>query len=917
MSTFAWREFMIHHVWTASLLTSSAVIAATPDYEGTVCITNDGTRLEVMTEPDVNIVLVYPTPPGGGWMMTMEAPGHFSHLLGNMSPGDELTFNLVMQNPTQYAFPEHQLVLEPDCLSFERDDVTPPPPRGFRHEFDVNESEVLIRFESGANGTYLGDTTNVVLNYRIDDGPIKSVSLTEHEPGRWSAVIPEAGAGKAMSYWFTQQIDAQYQDTALLDCIIGEPHIEPDWPVISRRVGRFRHRHPNEWRFDNYVEDYGVGKSYEMTMTDWGNRVEIALHVDEDLPVNRVDFRYFTWNDPFTTGCHRPETLVNQIMSGGQNHFTYMVEDVTPGTIIDFDLTFIELPTPGLQYYSEFFYYRVGKGAFGPHVSDPRISPVGAAAESHVYSPRFGFAQHASTLSLEELKSFMDGKVIFETDFENSDLLNFTTRFTCCAGPIGQTIVESPAFKNGVIGPSYAAASCIQCHNMDGRGATPFAGEDLVSLVAQTSIPGKGAFGEPVPHPYYGSQLDIAAEGDIEPEGRLQVTYEEITGYFDDGTSYSLRKPTYRFMDMSHGSLGSNIPDELSTPGYQGIADFSPRIAPMLPGLGMLEAVADSAILELEDPEDVDGDGISGRANWVWDQQSQKTVLGRFGWKANQPNIRQQTSEAFRRDLGITTTLNPWQDCGELSEDCDTGDGLPELSSNELDLVEAYIRGLTLPPRRNYNDPMATAGMHLFKQANCQSCHRPTLLTGFQHPIEGFQNQVIEPFTDLLLHDMGPELADNRPHYQASGNEWRTPPLWALSYVTHALGLPENCDEPSSGGATPNFLHDGRARNLSEAILWHGGEALESKKAYLAMNSMERSQLLAFVAYPFADPIFNDIEPSPPCRHDIDENGQVDVMDVLLLLGNWGQAGIGDTNGDGTVDAQDILSMLKYYGQIC
>lgn len=904
--------------FSCSLLTSVSVGAATPDYQGQICTTDEGVRLEVTTEPDVNLVLVYPTPPGGGWPMTMESPGFFSHELSGLSAGDDLVFNLVMQNPVQHAFPDHQLTISPDCVAFERDDVTPPPPRGFRHDISAGESGIRIHFESGANGTYLGDTTSVDLNYRIGAGPIESVTLLEDTSGHWSANIPGPRAGDSMSYWFTQQIDAQRQDTALLNCIIGEPHVEPDWPIVTRRVGRFRHRHPNEWRFDNYVEDYGVGKSYEMTMTDWGNRVDVSLHVDEDLPVNRVDFRYFTWNDPFSMGCHRPETLVNQIMDGSQNHFTYEVEDVTPGTIIDFDLTFIDLPTPGLQYYSEFFYYRVGQGAFGSNVSDPRVSPVGAAGESHVYSPRFGFAQHASTLTLNELKAFMDGKVIFETDFENSDLLNFTTHFTCCAGPIGQTIVESPAFKSGVIGPRYAAASCIQCHNMDGRGATPFEGSDLISLVAQTSIPGQGPFGEPIPHPFYGSQLDVAVEGDNQPEGRLQVTYEEITGHFDDGTPYSLRKPTYRFMDMSQGSLGSNLPDESSTQGYQGIAEFSPRIAPILPGLGMLEAVSNGTILEMEDPDDADGDGISGRANWVWDQQSRKTALGRFGWKANQPTIRQQTSEAFRRDLGITTSLNPWQDCGELSDECDQGDGQPELSSNELDLVEAYIRGLTLPPRRNYNDPMAVAGMHLFKEANCQSCHRPTLVTGLEHPIEGFQNRVIEPFTDLLLHDMGPELADNRPHYLASGSEWRTPPLWALSYVTHALGLPENCDEPASGGAIPNFLHDGRARSLSEAILWHGGEATESKKAYLAMNATERAQLLAFVAYPFADPIFNnDIESSPPCRHDLDGSGQVGVNDVLLLLGNWGRAGIGDVNDDGIVDTLDMLGMLKYYGQSC
>ena len=908
---------MFRYVLLTVLLAQSATMAVTPNYHGQICLTEDGASIAVMTDPDVTVVLIYPDPPGGGWMMTMNAPGEFTHDLNALTLGETLTFNLVMQNPTQYAFPQHQIVLTENCMDFARDDVTPPPPRGFRHAIELEGSGIRIRFESGANGTYLGTTTNVLIKHRIGNGPFNSTALIEEEPGKWSVLIPDVEAGQQMTYWFSQQIDAQVQDTALLEYTIGQEVDEQSWPVISQRVGRFRHRHPNEWRFDNYVEDYGIGKSYELTMTDWGNRVEILLSIDEDLPVNRVDFRYFTWNDPFTTGCHRPETLVNQIMDGSQNVFTYQVNDVTPGTIIDFDLTFIDLPTPGLQYYSEFFYYRVGKGVFGAHVSNPRVSAVGEMGESHVYSPRFGFAQHASTLSLDELKDFMDGKIFFETDYENADLLNFTTHFTCCAGPIGQTIVESPVYKPDVIGPKYAAASCIQCHNMDGRGETPFSNMDLVSLVAQTSIPGKGAFGEPIPHPFYGSQIDVAAEANTNPEGRIQVTYEEIEGYFDDGTPYSLRKPIYRFMDMAYGSLGTNIPDEDASLGYEGVAEFSPRIAPMLPGLGMLEAVSDATILAMEDPLDSDQDGISGRANWVWDQQSQQTALGRYGWKANQPNIRQQTSEAFRRDLGITTSLSPWQDCGEYADDCETGSGLPELNGSELDLVESYIRGLTLPPRRNYEDPMAIAGMHLFKEAKCQSCHRPTMLTGSDHPIAGFRNRTIEPFTDLLLHDMGPGLADNRPHFQASGSEWRTPPLWGLSYVKHALGLPENCDDPASGGATPNFLHDGRARNLSEAILWHGGEAENSRQIYLAMNAVERSQLLAYVAYPFADPIFDENDAPPPCVHDLNADGVVEVTDVLLLLRNWGKSGSGDVNGDGQIDADDMLSILQHYGLIC
>ena len=510
----------------------------------------------------------------------------------------------------------------------------------------------------------------------------------------------------------------------------------------------------------------------------------------------------------------------------------------------------------------------------------------------------------------------MDGKVTFETDFDTTELLNFSTHFDCCAGPIGQPIDSSPAFQSGILGPRYAAASCIQCHVMDGRAPTPQPGQALIGLLAQTSIPGQGSHGEPLAHPLYGNQLDIAAEGKTIIEGRLQVSYEDLNGFFDDGTPYTLRKPIYEFHDMAHGSLGTNLPDMNGSSGYQDLAEFSPRIAPMLAGLGLLEAVDEADILAMEDPQDADGDGISGRANRVWNQQTESLDIGRFGWKANQPTIIQQTAEAFRRDLGITTHLTPEHDCGDSQQDCDPGNGLPELAPGGLEQVTAYVQGLALPPRRNYSDPMAVAGLHLFKAANCQSCHVPRLQTGSTHAIVSYRNITIEPFTDLLIHDMGPGLADGRPHFQASGSEWRTPPLWALSYVQHALGLPETCEDPESGGETPNFLHDGRARSLMEAILWHGGEAEDSRRAVLAMDTIEREELLAYLAYPFDDPALHQ-EDISACVGDVDGDGEINVNDLLLLLGNWGNSGAGDLDDDGIVDSSDVLSLLGVYGEPC
>jgi CxxC motif-containing protein (DUF1111 family) len=898
--------------------------AVTPDYNGTVCPIDGGVRVEVYVEANTSFMLIFPTPPGnGGWVMNQDAPGVFSHFIPDLAAGDALAFSLILQNPQQYTYPEHHLTIEPDCATFERDDVMPPPPRGFWQDVVLRDEQPWFTFTAGAESINVDRTTEVQATYRLDDGALTTITLQEVEPGLFEAPIPGASADMQMEYWFSQLIGIQVMHSAMLERNIGEPWVEPDWPILTKRSGRFRDRHPNEWRFDNFVADYGQGRTFELEVTDWGNRMDVTVTVDPGAEVGRMDFKRFVYNDPYSDPCNRALTSINMVMEKNGNVFTGSVEDITPGAIIDFDFTFIDVTSgQGVSsYYSEFYYYRVGAGAFGPETPDPRRSAVGRAGATNVFSYRFGLAQHAPTMTHADLNAFLDGKVIFETDYDDAELLNFNTHFDCCAGPLGPMIQTSPVFRDGMLGPRYNAASCVQCHMMDGRGPTPYTDQDLFGLVAQLSIPGQGQQGEPIPHPLYGRQLDVASEGNVQAEGRLQVSYEQINGTFDDGTPYTLRKPVYHFKDLAYGSLGKNIPDDIGSPGYPGVAHFSPRIAPMLSGLGMLEAVSIAEILSREDPDDTDGDGISGRANRVWDETAQGTVVGRFGWKANQPSLIQQAAEAFRTDLGITSPMAPNHDCGVQQTDCNTDSGGPELQAHEVDLVAAYLQGLTLPPRQNYQDPQARAGMHLFKQANCQACHIPTLQTGSSYPIVALRNITIEPFTDLLLHDMGPGLADGRPQFQANGNEWRTPPLWALSYVQHALGVPTTCDDPTSGGAEPNFLHDGRARTLMEAILWHGGEAQASKQAVLAMSQQEREDLLAYVAYPFADPIFNegdgDDDNLPACQADLDGNGVVDVRDLLLMLINWGQPGPADLSGDGMVESEDLLILLGLYGEQC
>ena len=255
-------------------------------------------------------------------------------------------------------------------------------------------------------------------------------------------------------------------------------------------------------------------------------------------------------------------------------------------------------------------------------------------------------------------------------------------------------------------------------------------------------------------------------------------------------------------------------------------------MAPPAFGRGLLEAVDESEILALADPGDADGDGISGRPNHVFDVRAGRTVLGRFGWKANNPTLLQQMAAAYREDIGVTTPYFPRESTAGQPQ----ADGLaddPELSQEILDDAVFYVVTLAVPARRDLDDPVALKGEKLFADAGCAACHVPTLHTG-PHEVAALSNQVIHPYTDLLLHDMGEELADHRPDYEADGREWRTPPLWGIGLTATVNGVPA-------------YLHDGRAATLMEAVMFHGGEAEQAREAVREMSAEERRALIAFL----------------------------------------------------------------------
>lgn len=392
------------------------------------------------------------------------------------------------------------------------------------------------------------------------------------------------------------------------------------------------------------------------------------------------------------------------------------------------------------------------------------------------------------------------------------------------------------------LGPLFNARACQACHLKDGRGHPPYGPgpEDRsISILLRLSIPPEtdadheilatgraSVIGEPT----YGGQLqELAIQGHA-AEGRMVVTYEEIPFTLADGEVVSLRKPTYGIADLGYGPMHPR-------------AMISPRLTPQMIGLGLLEAIPEADILAREDPDDKDGDGISGRANRVWSVEAGALMLGRFGWKAGQPTVKQQAAEAFAADIGIGNPLVPhaYGDCTPAQKSCrEAPHGArsskpgEEINAKLLDLVAFYARNLAVPARRTPDAPDVLRGKQLFHDVGCASCHVPSHKTGSQSPDEHLRGQTIWPYTDLLLHDMGEGLADGRPEGRADGREWRTAPLWGI-------GLTETVN-----GRT-FYLHDGRARNLTEAVLWHDGEARKARDAFARLSADDRRRLLAFV----------------------------------------------------------------------
>lgn len=423
----------------------------------------------------------------------------------------------------------------------------------------------------------------------------------------------------------------------------------------------------------------------------------------------------------------------------------------------------------------------------------------GGAGTVHTISAD-AFAKPAANMHLKNAPDFSFGNKLFNTNW-----------------------VEAPASVKTLdgLGPLFNRVSCSGCHFKDGRGRAPKDdSEPFTSMLLRISIPGKNEVGGPLPHPVYGDQIEDHAIQHVPVEGTPRVHYAEMPSHYEDGTPYSLRAPEYRIENLGYGPLGD--------------IQISPRVASAMIGLGLLEAIPDA---QLEQWASEGGpDGIRGHVNHVWSILNNGPAIGRFGWKANAPSIREQVANAAHGDIGLSSALHPKQNCTSAQTACLAAPAggtpeAPEVSAMQMDKFTFYSRTLAVPARRDVE--ANERGEALFSQLGCAACHKPTVTTG-DHEVAALAHQIIHPYTDLLLHDMGEALADHRPDFEATGSQWRTAPLWGI-------GLVETVNGHTS------FLHDGRARNLEEAILWHGGEAEAAKTRFTKLPKDDRAALLKFL----------------------------------------------------------------------
>jgi CxxC motif-containing protein (DUF1111 family) len=593
-----------------------------------------------------------------------------------------------------------------------------------------------------------------------------------------------------------------------------EPAVVEDTPtrLITRWSDRARDRHARESQFrayEHYLHLYWEHRTAEVEIIDTvgrgGDSVVFNVKTSWKLDDEQAELRFFFRGIGTVAEYHdnRPMTPVGD----DGLHYTRAVKTKLPegrplqvGDKMEFELSqFLDKNFNGRvlagrdNYYGTTMLYIVGKGLV-PWIGSgerrdsnpvPEHALLGGMTSVHAIEsdePREAFLQLAGNMAAQNGQRFVLGRRVVHTSFADG------SHDESSLNPIWSE-------QAGKLGPLYINHSCNACHFQNGRAVPPEPGVPLEQYVIKLG----DAQGAPLP--------DLGAV--LQPGGGGEPGVSIARWIEQDG----LRRPEFEFEGMAP-------------------AHFSARVAPQLVGMGLLEAIPEHAIVALADPEDRDGDGISGRVRRVQDPVTGEMRLGRFGWKAGQATVKHQVAAALRSDMGVLTSVFQAPDCGEAQQNC--GAAQVELGDTELDQLTLYMALLGMRPQRDWDAPEVVQGREVFSTIGCASCHTPNFTTSeFAHHAE-LRSQEIQPFTDLLLHDMGEGLADTLIEGDATYTEWRTPPLWGIG-----LGA------AVSGGES--YLHDGRARTLSEAILWHGGEGERSKRAFAALPESEKQALLAFL----------------------------------------------------------------------
>lgn len=617
--------------------------------------------------------------------------------------------------------------------------------------------------------------------------------------------------------------------------------------IVTRFADRGRDRHAREdeyQSYDHYLSQYWEYRTVRMQFVDrvasGGGTVDISFVAEWRLTVAEFRAWYLGLGTVATySGNYAPsfeetgpgtfdDDHVQVSDEGDQYRYTFtlteayedgVATELAVGQLMEFETSLFLDGAPGERqnYYGTTHLYEVGVGGLLPWeaVGDfadssserEKSFPIdtfgwsgGRTTLSYNYSdePQNHFMQLATNLSPRNGQAFVQGRRIHHTD-----MIDGSHDESDSNGTFDELV--------DLAGPLYVHTSCDACHTRNGRAAVADEGENLDAWVFKVGAEGG-------PDPLIGSVLQPSA---VSGEGEGEVTiasWEEVDG---------LRSPVFAFSGEAP-------------------ARYSPRIAPQLVGMGLLEAIPEETVFGWADADDADGDGISGRPQVVADPVTGEARLGRFGWKAGASSVLHQTAGALNTDMGVMTSVFPEPDCGSAQTDCGNEDGA-ELSDEYLDDLVRYVSLLGVRARRGLDDATALEGEVLFEEVGCASCHLPEVTTSAFHPLAELRSQTIHPYTDLLLHDMGPELADNLGEGVASGSEWRTPPLWGLGLGPCVTGGVEGPAQSETCTPSESYLHDGRARTLEEAILWHGGEGEGSRDAFQALTAEEQGAVVRFL----------------------------------------------------------------------